>query len=222
MTIKGLIFDFDGLILDTETADLIAWQYIYQKYGQVFNFEKYASAIGHLYEYYEPVLDLIKQAPTLNKDVIHQEWATLEKQLVDQQPIAPGIKEYLQTAKSLGLKLAVASSSENSWVTGHLRNRKIIQYFDFIHTVDETHLPKPDPALYLLSLKSMQLISNEVIAFEDSPNGVTSAKSAGIFCIAIPNHATHTLNLEHADLILDSLEQISLPDLLNHINNSYL
>ncbi len=222
MTIKGLIFDFDGIILDTETPDLITWQTIYREYGGVFNYEKYARCIGMAYENYEPAMDLIKQVPSLNKEAIQQKWITLEKQLLEKQSIAPGILDYLQTARSLKLKTAIASSSENSWVTGHLKDRELFQYFDFIHTVDETHLPKPDPALYLLCLKSMQLQPKEAIAFEDSPNGISSAKSAGIFCIAVPNHATRSLNLNQADLILDSLEQISLPNLLkqiNHINN---
>jgi len=115
----------------------------------------------------------------------------------------------------LDLKVAIASSSEKSWVVSHLERLGIHQFFDFIHTVDETKIPKPDPALYLLALESLKAGPNEVIAFEDSTNGVSAAKTAGIFCVAIPNPTTKSLPLDQADLILESLAHLPLSQLLD-------
>lgn len=214
MKIKGLIFDFDGLILDTETPDVLAWIKIYQRYGQKFNFKNYALSIGTIYRMTEPAQDLQRLVPGLNADEVFNEWTELERFFIKDQKVLPGIIEYLQIAKAFNIKVAIASSSEKSWVVGHLEQHGIRDHFDFIHTVDETGIPKPDPALYQMALKSLRLRSNEVIAFEDSANGIAAAKSAGIYCVAIPNPITKYLDLNNADLILDSLASLPLPELL--------
>ena len=214
MIIKGLIFDFDGLILDTETPDVMAWLKIYKKHGQNFNFGDYALSIGTIYRMTEPALDLQRLVPGLNAEEVFNEWTELERLLIKDQIVLPGVIEYLQTAKTLNIKVAIASSSEKSWVVGHLEQHGIREYFDFIHTVDETGIPKPDPALYQMALKSLRLSPNEVIAFEDSTNGISAAKSAGIFCVSVPNPITKYLDLNNADLILDSLASLPLQELL--------
>ncbi len=218
MTIKGLIFDFDGLILDTETPDVIAWIKIYKKYGQEFEFKNYTSAIGSVFEFSGPASRLANLIPSLDKEVILKEWLQLEKELIEKQSIMPGIMDYLETAYQLNLQTAIASSSENFWVNGHLKRLGIVDYFDFVHTVDETNIPKPDPALYNLALKSLQLKPDEALAFEDSSNGISAAKAAGITCIAVPNQITRLLKLDHADLILDSLANLPLSQLLIRFN----
>jgi HAD superfamily hydrolase (TIGR01509 family) len=214
MTIKGLIFDFDGLILDTETPDVIAWVKIYKKYGQEFDFSEYSLAIGSVYEFSGPAKNLINLVPSLNLDEILQEWLQIEKELIEKQSIQPGIMDYLNFSKQENLKTAIASSAERSWVVGHLKRLGIEHLFNFIHTVDETKISKPSPALYHLALKSLQLEPDEVIAFEDSTNGVSAAKAAGIFCVAVPNQITRLLQLDQADLILDSLANLPLSQLL--------
>jgi HAD superfamily hydrolase (TIGR01509 family) len=214
MVIKGLIFDFDGLILDTETPDVIAWMSIYNKYGQEFKFEQYASAIGSVYRLMEPAKELENLVPQLKAEKIFNEWTKLENKLIERQSILPGVMEYLDAAKKMNLKVAIASSSEKPWVKGHLERLGILNYFDFIHTVEETKVPKPDPALYNLALASFRLNPIEAIAFEDSANGISAAKGAGIFCVAVPNRVTRSLNLKHADLILDSLANLPLSQLL--------
>ncbi len=214
MKIKGLIFDFDGLILDTETPDVLAWVKIYQKHGQKFNFDNYALSIGTIYRMTEPAQDLQRLVPGLNAEEVFNEWTELERFFIKDQKVLPGVIEYLQTARTLNIKAAIASSSEKSWVVGHLEQHGISEYFGFIHTVDETGIPKPDPALYQMALKSLRLSPNEVIAFEDSANGIAAAKSAGIYCVAIPNPITKYLDLNNADLILDSLACLPLPELL--------
>ena len=218
MTIKGLIFDFDGLILDTETPDVIAWIKIYQKYGQKFRFENYAYAIGTIFRMVEPARELQNLVPGLQAENIFNEWTKLEKSLIENQKILPGIMEYLNDARALNFQIAIASSSEKPWVLGHLEKLGIQDFFDYIHTVDETGIPKPDPALYLKALDSLKLNACEVIAFEDSANGILAAKAAGIFCVVVPNLITKFLNLERADLILDSLANLPLSELLARFN----
>jgi len=220
MTIRGLIFDFDGLILDTETPDVIAWIKIFKKYGQEFNFNAYSSAIGSVYEFSGPAKQLVNLVPYLDQEVVLQEWLQLEKEMIEKQPVMPGIMDYLNSARQLNMQTAIASSSEKKWVFGHLKRLEINSFFNFVHTVEDTNIPKPDPALYNLALKSLRLKPEEVIAFEDSTNGISAAKAAGIKCVAVPNQITRMLKLDHADLILDSLANIPLSQLLIRFNQT--
>jgi len=214
MNIKGLIFDFDGLILDTETPDVIAWQQIYAKYGYEFDFYSYSPAIGAVYEFSQPAELLTQNNPNLNKNFIMDEWYQLKNELLKPQKLSRGVRDYLLRARQLSLKTAIASSSTYEWVSKHLKRLKIMHYFDSIHTVDQTGIGKPNPELYLLALKSLDVSPHEALAFEDSPNGITAAKSAGIFCIAIPNPITKKLDISHADLILNSLTDTTLDKLI--------
>jgi HAD superfamily hydrolase (TIGR01509 family) len=125
----------------------------------------------------------------------------------------------LQEAKRLGLKLAIASSSPHSWVDTHAQRLGLFDYFDKVICADDVPAgrTKPNPDLFLLALKQLQVGKNEAIVFEDSPNGVRAAHCAGIFVVAIPNPVTSLLSIENADLTLTSLADLSLPELLNKV-----
>ena len=97
---------------------------------------------------------------------------------------------------------------------GHLARLGLLGYFDCIRCADDVKHTKPDPELYQAVLDAFGLQGSQAIALEDSPNGVTAAQRAGIFCVAVPNPVTSQLSLEHADLRLTSLEEISLEQLL--------
>jgi HAD superfamily hydrolase (TIGR01509 family) len=218
---KALIFDFDGLILDTETADVRAWSDIYAEYGFTFPLESWAQIIGgtgaasfdaavHLQTLLGDPLDL-KALQARQNHISHS--------FVHQQPVLPGVMDYLHTAKRLGLKLAIASSSPHSWVDTHAKRLGIFEYFDQVICADNVGAgrTKPNPDLFLLALDQLQVRKNEAIVFEDSPNGVQAAKRAGIFVVAVPNSVTSQLSIENANLILRSLADLSLPELLNKV-----
>jgi putative hydrolase of the HAD superfamily len=135
------------------------------------------------------------------------------------QPVMPGVLDYLQGAKRLGLKLAIASSSSHSWVDTHAQRLGIFAYFDKVITSDEVGIErtKPHPDLFLLALEQLNVRANEAIVFEDSPNGVKAAQSAGIFVVAVPNSVTSLLSIENANLTLNSLADLSLIELLNQV-----
>ena len=110
------------------------------------------------------------------------------------------------------LKLAIASSSTQKWVTRNLRKFGLLDQFDAVCTRDYVAAVKPDPALYLLALERLGVTADEAIAFEDSPPGILAAKRAGLFCIAIPNQLTKDLLLDRADRRLSSLLEFDLDD----------
>jgi HAD superfamily hydrolase (TIGR01509 family) len=219
MTIKGLIFDFDGLILDTELPEFSAWKEIYTAYGAEISLEEWSACVGTTQEVFDPIEILQERAqePILPEKV-RREHHTMANVEILKQPIMPGIMQYLNEGKSKGLQLGIASSSGRSWVNEHLQRLGILDYFDKICTSEDVQKVKPDPALFLCAVRQMGILPEEAIAFEDSLNGVQSAKYAGLFCVAVPNQITNHLDFSLADMILSSLEQITLWQLIDRLD----
>jgi HAD superfamily hydrolase (TIGR01509 family) len=217
--IKALLFDFDGLILDTEMPEYESWQGIYRQYGHDFPLDKWASILGGTgSSHFDPHLHLEELlGKKLNRVEIWGKRRADYLRQIEQQPILPGVLNYLEEAKKHGLRLAVASSSPRNWVHGHLARLGIIERFQSIKTADDVQHTKPDPALFIAVLEEFNLSANEGIVFEDSPNGVAAAKHAGLYCVAVPNPLTAQLDLSQSDRILDSLAEMSLGDLLKRV-----
>jgi len=215
--IRGLIFDFDGLILDTEGPVYQSWVELYQEYGAELPFEVWATIIGTSdLEHFDPFTRLEDEiGRKLDRETLAPRRHDREIELDHAQPILPGVVETIAEAKEIGLKLGIASSSDRKWVVGHLTRLGLVQHFDVIHTSDDVQRTKPDPELFVLALKSLGLKPSEAIVFEDSPNGVTAAQKAGVFAVVIPNPLTRRLNLDHADLRLDSLADMSLDEIIS-------
>lgn len=216
--IRGLIFDFDGLILETEMPDYVAWQEIYQEHGAELSLTAWANAIGRgtADAGIDPVKMLEDQVGrTLpDRDVLLRRQYDRSMELILQKPVMPGVEALIRDAKGQGLGLAVASSSPRSWVEGHMTRLGLMSQFDAIRTGDTVARTKPAPDLFLSALAALGLAPTEAIVFEDSPNGVAAANRAGIFVVAAPNELTQRLDLSHANLIVSSLQDISLAQLL--------
>ena len=216
--IKGLIFDFDGLILDTELPVFQAWQEIYQSYGCYLPLSSWAMNIGVGADLFDPYADLERQlGRPVDREGIRGLRRQRQAERIEAQPVLQGVHEYIADAKGLGLGVGLASSSSRDWVVGHLTRLGLEQQFDSIKCSDDVQLTKPDPELYLANLDSLGIQAGEAVALEDSPNGIASAKAAGIFCVVVPNVLTSQLPLNAADLRLASLAEIPLGDLLRKV-----
>jgi HAD superfamily hydrolase (TIGR01509 family) len=219
--VKALIFDFDGLILDTETPDYQVWQSIYREHGFELPQDEWGRIIGgwglssfdaakHLTHLSQGQLD------TGSLRVRH---SSESRAITLNQPILPGVLDYINEAKRLKLKLAIASSSPHSWVDTHAKRLGIFNHFDAVICEDEVGIgrTKPNPDLFLLALKQLQVQKNEAVVFEDSPNGVKAANQAGIFVVAVPNPVTSLLRIDGANLTVRSLADLSLHELLDKV-----
>ena len=216
--IRGLIFDFDGLILDTELPGVQCWQELYREYGCTFPTSTYANSIGTLPRSFKVYDHLEAQiGRPLDRDALQQRRLQRCIELIEQQSVLPGVEDYLREAKQRGLRLGIASSSSREWVAGHLERLELLSLFDCLSCGDAVTATKPHPELYLAALSSLQLHPYEALAFEDSPPGVTAAKAAEIFCIAVPNAVTQQLSLAHADMQLPSLTEMSFAELLEAV-----
>jgi len=207
-----LIFDFDGLIVDTEGPGFRAWSELYASHGCSLPFEKYSACIGTIGGF-DLHRDLEQQSGrTFDRSELERACNARWLELMKDQPLMPGIATCVSSARARGLKLAIASSSTEIWVTRHLRKFGLLDTFDVICTRDYVTAVKPDPALYLLALEKLGLDAGEAIAFEDSPPGIQAAKAAGLYCIAVPNSLTGELALDQADRRLSSLTDFNLDD----------
>jgi HAD superfamily hydrolase (TIGR01509 family) len=213
--IQAVIFDFDGLILDTEAPEFQVWQEIYQAYGCELPLAVWAAAIGTSLDVFDAHTYLETQlGRLLDRQHIREQRRQRNAEILKAQPILPGVEEYIVDAKRLGMRLGVASSSSREWVVGHLTRLGLSPHFDCIKCSDDVPRVKPDPALYQAVLDALGLRADQAIALEDSPNGIAAAKRAGLYCIAVPNPLTCQLPLGQADLQLGSLAELPLQQLL--------
>ena len=219
--IEALVFDFDGLILDTEMPDYQAWRETYQTYGLEFPLDRWALRVGTVSSLFDPYAHLEQTLDKkLNRLEVLQKQRARNLELVALEKLRPGVEEYLNEAYRMNLRVAVASSSTQDWVVGHLSRLEIADYFHSIRTRDDVDRVKPYPDLYDATLETLGIKPDEAVAFEDSPNGIKAAKAAGLYCVAVPNDLTKQLDLDSAgaDLRIDSMAGKNLRELLHEIN----
>jgi HAD superfamily hydrolase (TIGR01509 family) len=223
MTIRALIFDFDGLILDTELPEFRSWEEVYAAHGCALAFDDWAACIGTADLVFSPYDDLeAKLGRPLDRAAIRAARRARWDELILAEAALPGVVGYIDDARAMGLRLAVASSSTREWVVGHLTRLGLIDAFDCVKCSDDVERTKPDPALYRAALAALGLRPEEAIVFEDSPNGVLAAKRAGLYCVAIPNALTGRLPLDHADRRLVSLADLPLATLLAEVERDLI
>ncbi len=213
--IQSLIFDFDGLILETELPAFQSWQEIYRNYLCDLPLDKWVACIGGTDQDFDPFEYLESSlGRTLPRTDILARRLRRHQLLVEELSILPGVEQYVREARELGLKLGLASNSSRRWVSGHLKRLGLYDQFDFIKYGDEVTNVKPDPELYLAVLDGLETPAEQAIALEDSPNGVLAARQAGIFCVAVPNSMTRHLPLDHASMRLTSMADVPLASLI--------
>lgn len=209
--IKAFVFDFDGLILDTETLMYQATSEVYQEYGGVLPIEIWGKLAGTHDENFDLVENLKEQTDALvSRDTFFKKRDHLFNQYIEKATILPGVEALLESGKQRGLKIALATSSGDQWAKTHLERLGILHFFDFIVEANDVKKVKPDPELFLKACAGVGVKPSEAIAFEDSYHGAVSAKKAGLFCVVVPNEVTKGLTFDDdVDLKLMSLDETS-------------
>ena len=218
--LKALIFDFDGLILDTETPEVLVWQSIYRDHGFELPLDEWKKTIGgygisnfdaaeHLALLSSGRLDPVSSKARYRKET---------EAIIHASPILPGVVDMIEQAKAAGIKVAIGSSSPHSWVDTHAKRLNIFHYFDFITCQDDVApgRTKPNPDIYLKSQERLKVQKNEAVVCEDSLNGVEASRRAGIFVVAVPNQLTSQMNVR-GDLTVSSIAELTLQDLQNKL-----
>ena len=215
--IKALIFDFDGLILDTETPEYETWRELYREFGQDLGLQTWGQIVGGAGASDFRPLPHLQGLTGRDLSAFNLSGRASERNLarISAQSPLPGVLETLRAAQRRGLRLAVASSSPHHWVDGHLARLGLTEFFEVVCCAEDVSRTKPEPDLYLAALEALGLHPAEAVALEDSPNGVTAARRAGIFVVAIPNPVTAQLKIVGENLRLGSLVELGLDEILD-------
>lgn len=214
---SALILDFDGLILDTETPIFEEWQSEFRRRGHTLGLDVWQHALG-THGTYDPCTHLASLVEeTFDHDALRLALRDRIMPRCEGQPLLPGVAERVREARAAGLHTAVASSSSSVWVEGWLERHAIRDLFEIVCTRDHVERVKPAPDLYLLAARRLEVAPAACVVFEDSPNGIRAARSAGMRCVAIPNPVTSGLPLDAADVVLPSLAGIRLSEILDRL-----
>ncbi|MGF7089268.1 HAD superfamily hydrolase (TIGR01509 family) [Kroppenstedtia sanguinis] len=209
--LRAVIFDFDGLILDTETAGYRTFVEMFEAHGTQLPMDLWSRVIGSS-DHHDEIYDHLEATTgqSLDRETLERERWEKKRSLIAREKALPGVRTVLEQAKNLGWKIGLASSSERSWVEGHLEKLGLRHYFSCLCNREDVERTKPDPALYLQAAKCLGVDPAEAVALEDSPNGALAAKRAGMRCIIVPNRVTRDLSFGKVDLRLSSLEELQL------------
>lgn len=210
MTLAALIFDFDGLIVNTEGPGFISWLELYQRFGATLTLDDWRHATGYV-NAFDPGLHLEK---LLDRKL---EWSELMPvcqarnwELTLKTQVLPGIEPLILNAKERGLSVAVASNSGNDWVEGGLKRLALREHIDAVVTRDMVLNPKPAPDVYLKAAQTLGVSPHLAVALEDSEPGCRAARNAGMKAVAIPTEFSERQNLSVADLIVRSAAELDL------------
>ncbi len=209
--IRAVIFDFDGLILDTESAEFRTFVEMYRSYGAELPVESWARVVGSSDSDFDPYAYLEScVGQKLNREDLHRKRKQRHLAYIEEEEVLPGVVEVLEQARQLGWGIGLASSSDRQWVEEYLNRFHLREYFTCIRTREDVKRTKPDPALYLQAAECLGVDPAEAVALEDSPNGAVAAKRAGLKCIVVPNSVTQHFSFGEIDLRLDSLAELDL------------
>jgi HAD superfamily hydrolase (TIGR01509 family) len=217
VAIKALIFDFDGLLMDTETTLLDSWRAEWRRHG--LELDESVFFADHGGDTTEEKYALLSAAvgPGFDRTASHARRTAYREERHRTLGLTAGLDAWLGEAEGLGLRLAVASSSRREWVTGHLARTGDLDRFEVLACGDEVMAHKPDPAVYRLALERLGLPPEAAMAFEDTPHGVSAAVAAGLRCVAIPNLYAHNARFDHATLLLPSAAERPLTPVLAEV-----
>ena len=216
--IEALVFDFDGLIIDTETPLYDSWSELFDSYSVKLDIEAFEGSIGGAdFDIYQLLEELSGQR--IEREVIRPRTRSRYLERVERNPVLPGVEDYLIAARGMGLKLAVASSSRPGWAVDHLERRGLLHHFEFVLSEGDVSNVKPDPELYATAVRRLGVRPQDALAIEDSANGLASAKSAGLYCVVVPNPMTEDMNFDSADIRLNSLSDMPLESLIEELRH---
>lgn len=209
--IQALVFDFDGLIVDTETPLVEAWEAVHIHHGVACDRTPLLGVVGHVGVKFDPWTAF---GPEVDRAELEQIYRNHARMLTGRQPTLPGVESLIAEAHARGIALGVASNSPHDHVEGHLARLGLLEVFDTIRCIDDVVAGKPAPDVYLAALAALGADPHRAIAFEDSVPGHLAAKRAGLHCVVVPNPSTVHCEFPEADWKLPSLANLSYSDLV--------
>lgn len=205
---RAVIFDMDGLLLDTEGLWDRAEGELFRRHGDAWTFEDKLAVMGTSFDvsarYYAERLG----EPAHRGAALVEEMRTLMKAELERRVDAhPGAVELVNRLRELdGVRIGLASNSSRDLVDVALRRAGLTDAFDAIVTSDDVERAKPAPDIYMRACELLGVEPSEALALEDTAPGIAAAKAAGLTCIAVPQFAE--TDVSAADRVVDSLEEL--------------
>lgn len=204
---RAVVFDMDGLLLDTETLWHRAEVELFRRHGGEFTWDDKIAVIGTSYDFTAEYFASRLGLPRERGDELVREMIGLMHELVRRSVDArPGAVELVDGLRKLAMPLGLASNSPRFLVDDALATAGMADAFDAIVTSDDVERAKPAPDIYLLACERLGVAPADAVALEDSASGVAAAKAAGLTCIAVPQFAE--TDVSAADRIVESLEEL--------------
>ncbi len=208
MQFSAVLFDFDGILVDTEWAIYEAWYRTFRAHGHPLPLETYTQCIGSDFDTWSPKVHL--EELTGRSFDWHQLDETRQVEIrrdLEQAGPMPGAVPLLEKLAAAGVPTAVVSSSSHQWVDGWLEKLRLASYFRAVVCRGDAPRIKPAPDLWLEALRRLGSPAEKCLAIEDSLNGVKSAKAAGLTVWAVPNRTTACLDFSIAHRICADLDE---------------
>ncbi len=213
-SVKGVIFDFNGVILDDEELHRMAIQRVLSDFEIFLSDQEYYQHLpGTLIKEVFSFIARYKNIRIPIQECVERKIKYYEEYFETGMQFFPGVKRLIASLSESGLKIAVASTSHRRFITRALTRLSALDYFAAIVSYEDITRGKPDPEVYLKALDRLSIQPEFCVAFEDSVNGVLSAKAANIKCVAITNTFCRE-ELKQADLIISTLKGLSFDGVL--------
>jgi HAD superfamily hydrolase (TIGR01509 family) len=204
-----LVLDFDGTVLDTEWPAYRAAAELWDAHGIELTIEMWSARIG-THARLDPFHELQERLGRTLDPALNEQRIARKNALTDEMPLNPGVLGWLEEAERLGVRVGIASSSPSSWIERNLERLALRERFHCLVCCEGDLPAKPDPASYAHAVEQLGGDPSVSVAVEDSANGIAAAVTAGLFTVAVPHDLTAHMDLSRADVVVDSLDDLSL------------
>lgn len=208
--LKGIIFDMDGVLINSEPFHYQVWKEALKKRGINLDYEIYKPCIGSTVQV---LMQILHEHYGVDEkdDSLSLEVKNLKQEMIEKQgypPLIPYVKDMLERFHEAGYQMAVASSSPQEYIENVTSYWGISPYFQVLVSGEHVEHPKPAPDIFLKTADILGLLPEECLVIEDSENGCRAAKAAGMTCMAYYNPDSGKQNLQTASVVVEGFEEI--------------
>ena len=215
MAVGAVVFDFDGLILDTETPEYETIRDEFAAHGVALPLEEWQQVVGRVdHPHWLDRLEAALGRPVADRTAVLERRRAAHHRHIADQHVLPGVEALLDEAEARRVPVAVASSSPTDWVEGHLERLGLRPRVAAVRCGDQVPRAKPWPDVFLAALDAVGVPADRAVALEDSHHGSRAAAAAGLACVVVPNPITRGQDVDHADLVVGSLADLRWDDLV--------
>jgi putative hydrolase of the HAD superfamily len=210
MPVSAVLFDFDGVLVDTEWEIYQAWLGTFREHGQDLPLSLYTRCIGSDFDAWSPKLHL-EDLTKLEFDWIRMDerrQVVIRAALAEHGPM-DGVVAILEVFRETGVPLAVVSSSSHYWVDGWLEKLGLMDFFQEVVCKGDAPRIKPAPDLFMEAARRLRVLPADCLVIEDSLNGLNAAKSAGMMAWIVPNRVTCGLDFRQADRVFPGFVEVA-------------